>query len=166
MSHIWNICDLCENFNIADTMWLLWIIIFSFSSSESTHQKHSWISERFQIWFLWTMKFDLGILVCIVFVFSTGFTMLYHSKKYTFHKQSRKIWNKCNIQKTPPNCSWRHLDFSQIKCEFCDKFKKMFDHAEKLRLNLYNSYIVHYHYVYWWFFVISVTGRKHEAQIL
>ena len=91
---------------------------------------------------------------------------IYHSKKYTFHKQSRKIWNKCNIQKTPPNCSWRHLDFSQIKCELCDKFKKMFDDAEKLRLNLYNSYIVHYHYVYWWFFGISVTGRKHEAQIL
>ena len=73
MSHIWNYCDLCENFYVADTI-------------------------RRQV------------------------------------KPIHKDWNICDLcekfyvadvsethsQRSPPNCSWRHLDFSQIKCEFCD----------------------------------------------
>ena len=49
-------------------------------------------------------------------------------------KPIHKDWNICDLcekfyvadvsethsQRSPPNCSWRHLDFSQIKCEFCD----------------------------------------------
>ena len=79
------------------------------------------------------MKFNLDILVYIVFVFTIQKSTL--STNRAEKSEINAIYKK-------------HLDFSQMKCEFCDKFKKMFDDAEKLKLNLYNSYIVHYHYVY------------------
>ena len=161
-SHIWNICDVCENFHVAGTIrrqvksihknqkdFISSYCGKSFtqavnlmktidedkrylkcescgSSFSNFHhlRVHNYISKTFM-----NLRKILNMILVDNEVQSWYSCMyclcIYHSKKYTFHKQSRKIWNKCNIQKTPPYCSWRHLDFSQIKCEFCDKFKKM-----------------------------------------